>query len=194
VGDEEKPHVFLCHEVLEQLEDLRLRGDVERGGGLIGDQEPRVQRDGRGDADALPLAAGQLMGIGVEPDMGQADAVRRSRAMASASPRSACPWMVSVSATWSPMVCTGLSAVIGSWKIIAMSLPRVAHQSASGWSRRLLAVETDVPGGGRAVGQETHQRKRRHGLARAAFADKAEDLALRDVERDVRAGWGFGKW
>jgi hypothetical protein len=61
VGDEEKAHLLLGHEVLEQVEDLRLRGDVERGGGLIGDQEPRVQRDGRGDADALPLAAGQLM-------------------------------------------------------------------------------------------------------------------------------------
>jgi hypothetical protein len=46
------------------------------------------------------------------------------------------------------------------------------------------------PGGGRAVGQEAHQRERRHGFARAAFADKAEDLALRDVERDVREDGG----
>jgi hypothetical protein len=61
-----------------------------------------------------------------------------------------------------------------------------AHQSASGWSRRGLPSRRMVPGGGRAVGQEAHQRERRHGFARAAFADKAEDLAPRDVERDVR--------
>jgi hypothetical protein len=66
-----------------------------------------------------------------------------------------------------------------------MSLPRVAHHAASVWARRLVAVEPDRAVCGRPVGQEAHQRERGHGFARAAFADEAEDLALRDVERDA---------
>src|SRR6478672_68000 len=38
------------------------------------------------------------------------------------------------SASWSPILCTGLRLVIGSWKIIAISLPRLARR------RRGLAV------------------------------------------------------
>ena len=29
---------------------------------------------------------------------------------------------------WSPILCTGFSDVIGSWKIIAMSLPRISRR------------------------------------------------------------------
>ena len=37
-------------------------------------------------------------------------------------------WMRTASAIWWPMVSTGLRLVIGSWKIIAMRLPRMlAH-------------------------------------------------------------------
>ena len=42
------------------------------------------------------------------------------------------PWCsVIASMIWLPTVNTGLSEVIGSWKIIAMSLPRMARISAS---------------------------------------------------------------
>jgi hypothetical protein len=75
VGDEEQRHVLLRHEVLQEIEDLRLRGDVEGGRGLVRDQEARVQRDGGGDADALTLAAGELVRVGVEADMFEAHPV-----------------------------------------------------------------------------------------------------------------------
>ena len=39
VGDQEDRHPELLAQVLHQLEDLRLHGDVERGGRLVGDQE-----------------------------------------------------------------------------------------------------------------------------------------------------------
>ncbi len=42
----------------------------------------------------------------------------------------------SVSASWSPMASTGLSEVIGSWKIIAISAPRTRRISASGSAAR----------------------------------------------------------
>jgi hypothetical protein len=39
MGDEQEGHVFLGHEVFQEVEDLCLGGDVERGGWLIRDQE-----------------------------------------------------------------------------------------------------------------------------------------------------------
>ncbi len=46
---------------VEQVEDLRLDGDVERGGRLVGDQQLRVERDRRGDQGALAQAARELV-------------------------------------------------------------------------------------------------------------------------------------
>src|SRR3954469_11969669 len=43
------------------------------------------------------------------------------------------------SASWSPILCTGLRLVIGSWKIIAISFPRISRR------RRGLAVRTSSP-------------------------------------------------
>ena len=57
----------------------------------------------------------------------------RARAAASVMPR----WISSGSMIWKPMVSTGFSEVIGSWKIIAMSRPRILRISSSGRSSRL---------------------------------------------------------
>ena len=46
-----------------QLQDLRLRGDVERGGRLVGDQQRRLERERHRDHDALALAAGELVRV-----------------------------------------------------------------------------------------------------------------------------------
>src|SRR6266550_9380413 len=43
------------------------------------------------------------------------------------------------SASWSPILCTGFRLVIGSWKIIAISLPRISRR------RRGLAVSRSSP-------------------------------------------------
>ena len=53
--------------------------------------------------------------------------IARARDFASSMPR----WMVSGSVICSPILSTGLSEVIGSWKIIAMSRPRILRISSS---------------------------------------------------------------
>jgi hypothetical protein len=68
--DQQKAHAVLADQGLQQVEDLRLRGDVERGGRLVGDQQARVQRDGHGDADALALAARQLVRVARRAEIG----------------------------------------------------------------------------------------------------------------------------
>ena len=48
-------------QLAEQVEDLRLDGDVERRGRLVGDQELGIAGERHGDHDALAHAAGELV-------------------------------------------------------------------------------------------------------------------------------------
>ena len=57
-------------------------------------------------------------------------------AISRASERLVPAWITSVSATCAPIVRTGFSAVIGSWKIIAMRRPRIPHIAASSSANR----------------------------------------------------------
>ena len=88
-----------------------------------------------------------------------------------------------------PMVSTGLSEVIGSWKIIAISRPRIVaqllvverEQVAAAEHRRALR-DAAVPG------EDPEQRERGDALAAARLADDPERLAGGDVERDAVDG------
>ena len=62
-------------QIVQQLEDLRLDGHVERGGRLVGDEDVGLVGERHRDHHALALAARELMRIGVEPafGVGQAD-------------------------------------------------------------------------------------------------------------------------
>jgi hypothetical protein len=73
VGDEEVRQRELGLELLEQVDDLRLDRDIERGDRLVGDDEVRVEGKGARDADALALATGELVreaagGVAGKPD------------------------------------------------------------------------------------------------------------------------------
>ena len=73
VRDEQVRDVALLLQVIQQVEDLRLDRNVQRRNRLVADDEIRRERQGAGDADALPLAAGKFVriaaGVGrIEPD------------------------------------------------------------------------------------------------------------------------------
>ena len=73
MGDEQVGQPELALQPLEQVDDLGLDRDVERADRLVGDDEVRVERERPGDADALALAARELVRValaevGVEPD------------------------------------------------------------------------------------------------------------------------------
>ncbi len=147
----------------------------------------RLAGDRHRDHDALPHAARQLMRVLVEAlrwrgnadlleqlDRAPIERLRSARGSYSRSDSRSCR----------PMVCTGFSAVIGSWKIIADAL--AAHLAHLLWRelREVVAGEQDAAAlddaGG--AGQEAHDGQRRHGLAAARFADEPERLAGRDGE------------
>src|SRR6478672_2806884 len=65
VRDEDHRETEAGHEIVEQVEDLRLNGHVERAHRLVRDQELGLDREGAGDRDALALPAGELARIAV---------------------------------------------------------------------------------------------------------------------------------
>ena len=76
VRHEEVGQAVLLLEVLEQVHDLGLHRDVQGGDRFVEHEQLRIDRQGPGDADALALPAGQLVGIapsvlGAEADVGQ---------------------------------------------------------------------------------------------------------------------------
>ena len=63
MGDQHHRHAEAVLHVLQQIEDLRLDGDVERGGRLVGDDEFRLAGQRHRDHDALAHAAGELVRV-----------------------------------------------------------------------------------------------------------------------------------
>ena len=139
----------------EQFEDLRLHGHVERRGRLVGDQQLRLVGERHGDHHALALAAGKLVRIGAEPLFRLADAdlveqLERPRARLPARP---CPGAATAPRTiCCSIVCSGLSEVIGSWKIMVILLPRTWRSSFSPLARRSLPWNRISPDGWLAGG------------------------------------------
>ena len=73
VRDQQDRHAEPRLQLLQQLQDLRLDGDVEGGGRLVGDQDVGLVRQRHGDHHALPLAARELVRVGAEPRLGVGD-------------------------------------------------------------------------------------------------------------------------
>ena len=66
VRDEDDRHAAALLQAPQQREDLRLDGDVERRGRLVGDQDLRVAGERDRDYDALAHAAGKLVRVARE--------------------------------------------------------------------------------------------------------------------------------
>ena len=87
----------------------------------------------------------------------------------------------STSSIWKPTVKHGLRLAIGSWNIIAMSLPMISRRAPGSWSSMLVAVKLHPVGGHlRRPGQKPHHRQHRHRFARPRLADNRQHLARVD--------------
>ena len=84
VRDEQVGQLQLLLQIHQQVDDLRLHRHVERRHRLVGDDQRRVQRERARQADALPLAAAELVRIArrAGPDRGRPGGTARRRAPA----------------------------------------------------------------------------------------------------------------
>ena len=64
VRDEEHAGAVFLLQFEDQLQDLRLRRDIQRRGRLVGDQQRGLEHQRHRDHDALALAAGELVRVG----------------------------------------------------------------------------------------------------------------------------------
>ena len=62
-------------QVFEQIQNLRLNRNIQRGDRLVADDQLRLERERPGNADALPLPARKLVGVAVYIAAGEADEV-----------------------------------------------------------------------------------------------------------------------
>ena len=74
VGDEEDGHAELIAEIAKEIENLGLDGDIESGGGFVGNEQFGLTGKGHGDHDALLHSSAELVGIIVEAFLGIGDA------------------------------------------------------------------------------------------------------------------------
>ena len=133
VRDQDHADVELLLHAVDQLEDLRLHGHVERRRRLVGDQHVRVVDERHRDHRALAHAAREL--VRVVARAARARSGSRPRRAARRRARSpacfetfACAW--TASAIWSPTRYIGCRHANGSWKIIEMSRPRILRSSS----------------------------------------------------------------
>ena len=171
-------------QVLQQVDHLRLDRDVQRRDRLVADDQLGRTGERAGDADALALAARELVRIAVRVVGPQADGLQQverllARALAEPSPCSQ-----SGSPTMSATVMRGLSDENGSWKTICIS-PRELAQPARAGAPRSWPSNVTEP----AVGSISRISMRpTRGLAAAGLADDGQRLALLDRERHAVHG------
>ena len=65
VANEQIPQVVQALQVAQEVHDLRLHGHVEGGRGFVQHHEARFQHHGPRDGNALPLAAGEFVGVAI---------------------------------------------------------------------------------------------------------------------------------
>ena len=170
-------------QITQQIEDLLLRRDIERGRRLVGDDQRRRAGERRRDQQPLPLAARELVRIAFERRLrvGQlhpAQQRRRCGRGARAYCRHpACQRMISRSCA--PILNTGFSAKYGSCGTKPMRRPRMRRlSSASPRASRFSPAKPISPDLDPHAGRQDAEDRPDHGrLAAAGLADDAEDVA-----------------
>ena len=190
MGDKHHGRVVLLLQLADQGEDLGLRGDVERGRRLVGDQELGLQDQGHRNDDALALAAGQLMGISVVdlPHIWQVYGIEHGEHPFAALG----PGELAVHAQYFvDLFANRLHRVERCHRLLEH------HRHAGGAQRPkttfargqdVLVLHQDAAAGGceTSARQQSHDRKRGDRFAGTGFTHYAQSLALVDIEADIR--------
>ncbi|EAQ14544.1 hypothetical protein RB2654_17781 [Rhodobacterales bacterium HTCC2654] len=187
VGDEEQRHAALIHQFVQQVEDLRLRGDVERGRRFVGDEKLGRKRDGHCDGDALALTAGQFVREARQREAVRGQAHAGQFFGGDAMGLGARGLAVDEQGL-GHLIADGLDRVQRRHRLLKDHADPVAPDAVQLFLARVEqvpVVQHDPPGDLGAPGLKAHDGEGGHGLARAAFAHERGHLARCDVERHM---------
>ena len=179
VGDEQEGETQAALKRLQEVDDLGLDGDVERGHGLVAHDELGLRREGPRDVDALPLPARELVGIAAGECRIQAD-----------EPHHLLDAPAAARSIEAPVDVDGLGDDVRHLHAWAQrgegvledhlhAPAQAAHLGGREVAKR-GAVEDHLAAGG---ADEAEDRARERALPAAALADEPDGLAAGDVER-----------
>ena len=181
MGDEDQRRAGLARQLLEQIEDLRLHRDIERGGRLIGHDQFGLAGQRHRDHGALTHAARILMRIGLQTACSIRDAdLLEQTARHLEGTR---PGLLAVHIDrLGNLHADGECRVERTHRLLEDHRDAIAANLAHLRVRQLeqvLAFEHDFAGhdATRRIGNQPHQRHRGHALARARLADDGQGLA-----------------
>ena len=188
VGDEQHGRAVLAAQVVDEVEDAALHGDVERARRLVGDHELGLEGHGVGDEHPLAHAARELVRVlaGAQCRVVEADALEQ---LEHAVP--------DVAAVAPPVDAERVGELhadrahgVERRDRVLRDVPdaRTAHalQATVAPARDVGAREPDRPALDAASRREQPEHgARRRGLARAGLADQGDHLARLHVERHV---------
>ncbi len=190
VRDEQDRHAIGLLEPLQQRDDLRLYGDVERGRRLVRDEEVGLVGERHGDHDALALPAGKLMRIGAEPRLGVWNA-DLGEEFDHALARRVLPAHAMKFEDFRDLLRDRVQRIErghGLLKDHGDACAANGAQLALADVEHVLPGEKRLAGGERARRQQPHDRERADRLAGAGFADERQRLAALDREGDAVDG------
>ena len=180
----------------QEIEDAGLDGDVQRGGGLVGDQELGVVGESHGDHDALALAAAQLVREGLQAG----DGIREADAGEEGGDGGLGGAGAVKGKRLAHLAADAVQRVQARHRLLKDHAGDAAPGAAEGGGagqRHVLPVQHHAAGGLRAGGQQAQDGVGGERLAGAAFADHRQGLpgfqAERDVCGDGAAGEGDGE-
>ena len=192
VGDQHDGRAVGLLQLAHQVEDLRLDGDVERRGRLVGDQHLGIARQRHGDHDALAHAARHLVRIGVRRaararGCRRGAASRRRVSMASLARQALVQRdrLADLLADGEQRIERGHRLLEDHRDLVAADAP---PSRGSLELEQVPALEADGAADDAAgrVGDQAQDRQRRHALAAAGFAHDAQRLAAAAPHRTRR--------
>ena len=191
VGDHDERRAGVLHELLEQGEDLGLDRHVERRRRLVGDEQPRLARQRHRDERPLPHPARELVGVVGEAPLRVGDADLLEHLLRDRHRRLARHPLVPLEHL-GDLHPDGDDGIQRGQRILEdhaeVGAAAVAHLVRTEGEQVGALVADAALDGVAALGQQTHDRQRRHRLAAAGLADDADGLAGAHVEADVVDG------
>ena len=181
VRDEQAREAHVALQVAQQIEDRGLHRDVERGHGLVGDQHARLDDQRAREADALSLAAGELVRIAVAQLGAEAHIVEHpldARVELPASRQAVQPQRLADD------VAAAHPRVERRVRVLEHHV-QLAPQRAHGAAREVRDVDALQPDLARRRLDQPHHAVRDRRLAAPRLADEPEQLALLQLERDA---------
>src|SRR5579863_5857442 len=193
--DKKHGQAKLSAQVIQQLQNLGLNGDVERGSWLVRDEQLWTVHDGHRDHDTLPHSAGKLVRIIARPPVRLRDCDighslnRKLRSLAARARAMHAYGLGDLVPNPHDRIKSRHWLLKNHGNLRAAQLAHRVVRKRGEIARRAVLGEKNIAGNPRLPRKQTHDGQRSNRLAGSRFANQTQDLAGIDGEAQVANGW-----